>query len=118
MTLKALAASAQPSSRAAAALVEGGYADSTRLDELTPGSVIRTLVEVLARELAELHDRLEETYESAFHRDQDPRKPRGPGRWALPTAAVVVVASAAGLTSNFFIARSYFAVRGLLLEAG
>jgi hypothetical protein len=35
MTLKELAASGGPSSRAAAALIEAGYADSTRLEELT-----------------------------------------------------------------------------------
>ena len=66
MTLKALAASGRPSSRAAAALIEAGYANNTRLDRLTPGSVIRTLTETLARELAELHKQLGETYESAF----------------------------------------------------
>jgi hypothetical protein len=66
MTLKGLAASGRPGSRGAAALIEAGYADSTRLDELTPGSVTRTLIETFARELAELYERLEETYDSAF----------------------------------------------------
>jgi hypothetical protein len=66
MTLKELAASGGPSSRAAAALIEAGYADSTRLEELTPGSLTRTLVEKLAGELAELYEQLGETYENAF----------------------------------------------------
>jgi len=51
---------------AAAALIASGYADSTRLDELNPGSVTRTLVETFAHELAELHERLGEIYEGAF----------------------------------------------------
>ena len=66
MTLKELAARGRPGSRGAAALIASGYADSTRLAELTPGSVTRMLAETFARELAELHERLGEIYESAF----------------------------------------------------
>ena len=66
MTLQELAASGRPGSRGAAALIEAGYADRTRLDELTPGSVTRTLAETFARELAEVYEQLGETYESAF----------------------------------------------------
>jgi uncharacterized phage protein gp47/JayE len=66
MTLTELAASGRPGSRAAAALIEAGYADTTRLDDLTPGSVTRALVEKLADELAELHEQLGKIYESAF----------------------------------------------------
>ena len=65
-TLKEVAAGGGPASRGAAALIEAGYAGETRLDDLRPGSVTRTLVEVLAGELAELHERLGEVYESAF----------------------------------------------------
>jgi uncharacterized protein with von Willebrand factor type A (vWA) domain len=65
-TLKKLAASDDPASRGAAALIEAGYTDSTRLEELKPGSVTRTLTEALARELATVHERLGEVYESAF----------------------------------------------------
>jgi len=66
MTLKELAASDRPESRAAAALIEAGFAETARLDDLTAGSVTRTLVEALARELAETYERLGEVYESAF----------------------------------------------------
>src|ERR671922_82608 len=48
------------------ALIEAGYSDSTRLSDLTPGSVTRTLAETLARELATVYERLGEIYESAF----------------------------------------------------
>jgi hypothetical protein len=65
-TLKELAASDDPGSRGAAALIEAGYSDSTRLSDLTPGSVTRTLAETLARELATVYERLGEIYESAF----------------------------------------------------
>ena len=64
--MKELAARDEPASRAAAALIEAGFAETTRLDDLSPGSVTRTLVETLARELAEVHERLGEVYESAF----------------------------------------------------
>ena len=65
-TLKDLAASDRPASRAAAALIEAGYAESTQLQELTPGSVTRTLVETFSLELEALHEQLGEVYESAF----------------------------------------------------
>jgi hypothetical protein len=65
-TLKKLASSDDPASRGAAALIETGYADSTPLEALRPGSVTRTLTEALARELATVHERLGEVYESAF----------------------------------------------------
>ena len=65
-TLKELAASRDPGSRGAAALIEAGFAESTRIDELSPGSVTRTLAETLARELAQVYERLGETYDSAF----------------------------------------------------
>jgi uncharacterized phage protein gp47/JayE len=65
-TLKELAASDRPAARGAAALIEAGFAERTELQDLAPGSVTRTLAETFARELAELHERLEETYESAF----------------------------------------------------
>jgi hypothetical protein len=65
-TLKVLAASGEPASRGAAVLIEAGYADSTPLEELTPGSVTRTLAETFARELAKMHEQLGEVYESAF----------------------------------------------------
>ncbi len=65
-TLEELAASGRPVSRGAAALIEAGYAESTALRDLTPGSVTRTLAETLARELAKVYERLGETYESAF----------------------------------------------------
>ena len=96
VTLRELAASGRPSSRGAAALIEAGYADTTRLAELTPGSVIRTLVEVLAGELAELHERLEEIYESAFIETEtreslevlvDGLCPRRPWWWPLRRSA-------------------------------
>ena len=64
--MKELAARDQPASRAAAALIEAGFAETTRLDDLSPGSVTRTLAETLARELAEVYERLGEVYESAF----------------------------------------------------
>ena len=66
MTLKELAERDEPASRAAAALIEAGFAETTRLDDLSPGSVTRTLAETLARELAEVYERLGEVYESAF----------------------------------------------------
>jgi len=47
-------------------LIEAGFAERTKLRDLAPGSVTRTLAETFARELAELHERLGETYESAF----------------------------------------------------
>ncbi|HMI99525.1 MAG TPA: hypothetical protein VK488_06820 [Gaiellaceae bacterium] len=65
-TLNDLAASEQPGARGAAALIEAGFAERTELRDLAPGSVTRTLAETFARELAELYERLEETYESAF----------------------------------------------------
>lgn len=65
-TLKKLAASGDPASRGAAALIEAGYADSTPLKELRPGNVTRTLAEAFARELANVHEQLGEVYESAF----------------------------------------------------
>ena len=65
-TLKSLAASDHPASRGASALIQSGYPDSTPLEALTPGSVTRTLVEALSRELANVHDQLEGVYESAF----------------------------------------------------
>jgi hypothetical protein len=65
-TLKDLAESNRTAARGAAALIEAGFAERTELRDLTPGSVTRTLTETFARELAELHERLEETYESAF----------------------------------------------------
>jgi hypothetical protein len=65
-TLKDLAVSNRQTARGAAALIEAGFAERTELRDLTPGSVTRTLAETFARELAELHERLEETYESAF----------------------------------------------------
>lgn len=65
-TLKELAASGDLASRGAAALIEAGYADSTPLKELAPGSVARTLAEAFARELAKVHEQLGEVYESAF----------------------------------------------------
>ena len=65
-TLKELAASDDRAARGAAALLEAGYADDTRLEDLTPGSVTRTLAETLARELAKVHEQLGEVYESAF----------------------------------------------------
>jgi hypothetical protein len=65
-TLKLLAASDHPASRGAAALIQAGYPDSTSLEALTPGSVTRTLAEAFSRELANIHEQLEEVYESAF----------------------------------------------------
>ena len=65
-TLRSLAASDHPASRGAAALIQSGYPDSTPLEALTPGSVTRTLVEVLSQELAKVHDQLGDVYESAF----------------------------------------------------
>ena len=64
--MKELAARDEPASRAAAALIEAGFAETTRLDDLSPGSVTRTLAETFARELAEVYERLGEVYESAF----------------------------------------------------
>ena len=66
MTLQELAEGGGSRSRGAAALIEAGFPADTRLEELTPGSVLRGLVEVLARELAELHEQLGKIYESAF----------------------------------------------------
>jgi hypothetical protein len=65
-TLKLLAASDHAASRGAAALIQAGYPDSTSLEALTPGSVTRTLAEAFSRELATIHEQLEEVYESAF----------------------------------------------------
>jgi hypothetical protein len=65
-TLQELAASDEPGALGAAALIEAGYAGHTRLADLDPGSVVRTLVETLAHELAELYEQLGETYDSAF----------------------------------------------------
>ncbi|MEP6910025.1 MAG: hypothetical protein ABI896_06285 [Actinomycetota bacterium] len=61
-----LAASDEPGARGAAALVEAGFAADTQLEDLTAGSVTRALAEILARELAEVYERLGEIYESAF----------------------------------------------------
>ena len=66
MTLKELAVSDERVARGAAALLEAGYADGTLVAGLTPGSVTRTLVEALARELARLYEQLGEVYDSAF----------------------------------------------------
>jgi uncharacterized protein with von Willebrand factor type A (vWA) domain len=65
-TLSELAASGRPASRGAAALIEAGYAESTQVGDLTPGSVTRTLAEAFARELERVYEQLGETYESAF----------------------------------------------------
>jgi hypothetical protein len=65
-TLGDLARSDEPASRGAAALIEAGFAETTRLDDLRPGSVTRRLAEVLAHELAEVYEQLDTTYESAF----------------------------------------------------
>jgi hypothetical protein len=65
-TLEAVAASDHPASRGAAALIEAGYPGSTPLAALTPGSVIRALVESLARELEQVPEQLGDVYESAF----------------------------------------------------
>jgi hypothetical protein len=65
-TLMELAERGGSTSRGAMALIEAGYAGETRLDELRPGSVTSKLVEVLAREIAALHERLGEVYDSAF----------------------------------------------------
>jgi uncharacterized phage protein gp47/JayE len=65
-TLQELAASDRPGSRGAAALIEAGYAESTRLSDLRPGSVTRTLAEAFARELEKTYEQLGEVYESAF----------------------------------------------------
>jgi hypothetical protein len=65
-TLAEVARSGGSTARGAAALIEAGYAGDTRLEALTPGSVTRTLVEVLARELAELYEQLGAVYEGAF----------------------------------------------------
>jgi uncharacterized phage protein gp47/JayE len=64
--LQELAASDRPASRGAAALIEAGYAGSTNLSDLTPGSVTRTLAEAFARELAQAYEQLGEVYDSAF----------------------------------------------------
>ena len=66
MTLEELVEAGGSRSRAAAALIEAGWPADTRLEELTPGSVTRRLVEVLARELAELYEQLGKVYNSAF----------------------------------------------------
>ena len=90
--MQELAAGGQPGSRGAAALIEAGYAANTRLDELTPGSVTRTLAETFARELAEVYERLGEIYESAFIETEtgeslevlvDELCPRRPWWWLL-----------------------------------
>ena len=65
-TLRELAASNDRAARGAAALLEAGYADDTRLEDLTPGSVTRTLTEAFAYELAKVHEQLGEVYDSAF----------------------------------------------------
>jgi hypothetical protein len=65
-TLKLLAASDHPASRGAAALIQAGYPDSTSVEALTPGTVTRTLAEAFSRELARIHEQLEEVYETAF----------------------------------------------------
>jgi hypothetical protein len=65
-TLKELAESGGSASLGAAALIEAGYVDSTRLEELRPGNVTRTLAETFATELAKVHEQLGEVYESAF----------------------------------------------------
>jgi uncharacterized phage protein gp47/JayE len=92
MTLGELAASDRPAARGAAALIEAGFAERTELRDLAPGSVTRTLAEAFARELAELHERLEETYDSAFvetatgeslERLVDELRPRRPWWWWL-----------------------------------
>ena len=64
--MKELAARDEPASRGAAALIEAGFAETTRLDDLSPGSVRGRWLETLARELAEAYERLGEVYESAF----------------------------------------------------
>jgi uncharacterized protein with von Willebrand factor type A (vWA) domain len=66
LTLQDVAASGDREARGAAALIEAGFAERTRLDELSPGSVTRTLAETFARELAEVYERLGVTYDSAF----------------------------------------------------
>ena len=96
-TLKDLAASDRPASRAAAALIEAGYAERTQLQELTPGSVTRTLVEAFSRELEVVYEQLGEIYESAFletatrdslERLVDQLRPRRPWWcWTRPTRA-------------------------------
>jgi hypothetical protein len=65
-TLQELGASDRPASRGAAALIEAGYAGSTALSDLRPGSVTRTLAETFARELATVYEQLGEVYDSAF----------------------------------------------------
>jgi hypothetical protein len=65
-TLRELAASDRRGSRGAAALIEAGYADSTKISDLTPGSVTRTLAETFARELERVYEQLGKVYESAF----------------------------------------------------
>jgi hypothetical protein len=65
-TLQELAASDRPASRGAAALIEVGYAGSTNLSDLRPGSVTRTLAEAFAHELAKAYEQLGEVYDSAF----------------------------------------------------
>jgi uncharacterized protein with von Willebrand factor type A (vWA) domain len=65
-TLQQLAASRDARARGAAALIEAGFAAEVALEELTPGSVTRTLVDAFARELAKLHEQLGDVYESAF----------------------------------------------------
>jgi hypothetical protein len=66
LTLKELAASHDRGARGAAALIEAGFPESRRVEELSPGSVTRTLAETLARELEQVYERLGETYDSAF----------------------------------------------------
>jgi hypothetical protein len=65
-TLKELAESGRPASRGARALIETGFAESTAVTALTPGSVTRALAESLARELARLYEQLGEIYDGAF----------------------------------------------------
>jgi hypothetical protein len=66
MTLRDLAERRDSTSRGAAALIEAGFAPDTRVADLRPGSVVRTLLETLAAEVARAHEQLGEAYESAF----------------------------------------------------
>jgi hypothetical protein len=65
-TLAELANGESSTSLAAVALIEAGLAPTTRVAELTPGSVTRTLAEAFGRELAHLNQQLEQVYEGAF----------------------------------------------------
>jgi hypothetical protein len=91
-TLKDLAESRDRGARGAAALIESGFPESTRLVELSPGSVARTLAETLARELDQVYEQLGETYDSAFVDTEageslellvDGLSPRRPWWWPL-----------------------------------